>query len=67
MQDIFVFEREGMSEEGRVLGRFRPTGIRPRFAEILRARGIELDGRDFLDIDDSSKGRERQWLRRKES
>lgn len=67
MQDLFVFEREGMSEDGKVLGRFKPTGIRPRFADILKSRGIELDGGAFLDLDESPKGRERQWLRRKES
>ena len=42
MQDIFVFEREGVSAEGKVLGRFRPTGIRPRFTEKLAAEGIHL-------------------------
>jgi pilus assembly protein CpaF len=42
MQDIFVFEREGLDEDGMVVGRFRPSGIRPRFAERLKAWGIEL-------------------------
>ncbi len=42
MQDIFVFERQGMSETGEVMGRFRPTGIRPRFAERLLVAGIRL-------------------------
>ena len=32
MQDIFVFERSGINPEGRVCGRFRSTGIRPRSA-----------------------------------
>ena len=32
MQDIFVFERVGIGEKGKVLGRFRPTGIRPKFS-----------------------------------
>ena len=30
MQDIFLFERSGLAQNGRVLGRFRATGIRPR-------------------------------------
>lgn len=51
MQDIFVFDRQGMSEDGTVLGRFRPTGIRPRFTEILRTRGIELPGLMFIEGD----------------
>ncbi len=42
MQDIFIFEREGRDEEGNVIGRFRPTGIRPKFADKLRQHGIQL-------------------------
>src|SRR5688500_14587684 len=37
MQDIFVFEKTGLSEQGRVTGRFRATGIRPKFYERMRA------------------------------
>ncbi|HEX6114872.1 MAG TPA: CpaF family protein [Geminicoccaceae bacterium] len=43
MQEIFTFRRRGLDDEGRVLGRFEATGIRPRFAERLRMRGVELD------------------------
>jgi pilus assembly protein CpaF len=42
LQDIFVFDRLGLSQHGRVLGRFRATGVRPMFAEQLKASGIEL-------------------------
>ncbi len=42
MQDLFVFEREGLGENGKVMGRFRSTGIVPRFAERLQAAGISL-------------------------
>jgi pilus assembly protein CpaF len=42
MQDIFVFEREGIGGQGQVIGQFRATGIRPRFTERLKAYGIEL-------------------------
>jgi pilus assembly protein CpaF len=42
LQDIFVFERLGISPENRVLGRFRATGVRPRFEDRLRASGIQL-------------------------
>ena len=41
-QDIFVFEKTGISEQGKVLGAFRPTGVRPKFSERLKAAGIEL-------------------------
>lgn len=43
MQDLFVFEREGLDEDGNVLGRFRPTGVRPTFAERLEAYGVRLE------------------------
>ncbi len=42
MQDLFVFERQGFEENGRVRGRFKPTGIRPKFTEKLFAAGIRL-------------------------
>ena len=46
-QDIFLFERTGMSSDGRVIGRFRPTGVRPKFSERLKAAGIELSPQLF--------------------
>lgn len=42
MQEIFLFERTGVDAQGQVIGRFRPTGIRPRFAERLKACGMQL-------------------------
>jgi len=42
LQDIFVFEKRGVSAEGKVLGRFCATGIRPKFSEKLLAAGIHL-------------------------
>jgi pilus assembly protein CpaF len=42
MQDIFVFERSGVASNGAVLGEFRATGIRPRFADRLEEHGIQL-------------------------
>src|SRR6059058_1404007 len=42
MQDVFVFEKEGISPDGRVLGTFTSTGIRPKFAERLTASGIKV-------------------------
>src|ERR1700735_1902827 len=42
MQDLFVFEMRGVSSDGRVVGSFAATGIRPNFAERLKARGIDL-------------------------
>src|SRR5262249_32457100 len=37
MQDIFVFDKTGVNENARVTGRFRATGIRPKFYDRLRA------------------------------
>ena len=42
LQDIFVFEKKGIDPQGRVLGHFRATGIRPKFAEKLEVAGIDL-------------------------
>jgi pilus assembly protein CpaF len=42
MQDIFVFRKRGIRENGEVLGDFLPTGIRPKFSERLLVSGIQL-------------------------
>ncbi len=47
MQDVFVFEKQGVSADGRTLGAFTATGIRPKFAEKLTASGINLPGNLF--------------------
>ena len=41
MTDIFVFEQTGM-ENGKIVGRLRPTGLRPKFMEKIEAAGIRL-------------------------
>jgi pilus assembly protein CpaF len=42
MQDIFVYRKRGIRDNGEVLGEFMPTGIRPKFAEKLLVSGIQL-------------------------
>src|SRR5579862_9421793 len=42
MQDIFVFERHGIDEGGKVRGTFKATGVRPKFAERLASSGCRL-------------------------
>jgi len=42
MQEIFVFEKMGITQDGKVIGRFRATGVRPKCCERLRASGINL-------------------------
>ncbi len=49
-QDIFVFEKTGISEQGRVMGRFKPTGIRPKFADRLKAAGMVLPASVFQTV-----------------
>ena len=42
MQEIFAFKRKGIGPDGRVIGSFQPTRIRPRFLDKLRVAGIVL-------------------------
>jgi pilus assembly protein CpaF len=42
MTEIFSFVRHGVSENGEVLGDFRPSGMIPAFRDVLAKRGIEL-------------------------
>ena len=46
MTDIFVFEQTGL-EDGKVIGRLRPTGLRPRFIDKIEAAGINLPASIF--------------------
>src|SRR5438093_11569008 len=50
MQDIFVFEKTGLNQSGRVTGRFRATGIRPKFYDRLKMCGIQLPASLFQTI-----------------
>lgn len=47
MQDIFIFERKGMGPDGRVLGEFGPTGVRPWFMQKLKVSGFDLPAHIF--------------------
>jgi pilus assembly protein CpaF len=42
MQEIFTFDRSGIGPDGRVIGAFKPSHIRPRFLDRLRTAGITL-------------------------
>lgn len=52
MQDIFIFRKTGKSESGEILGKFIPTGMRPRCADELIASGIKFSSATF----DASEG-----------
>jgi pilus assembly protein CpaF len=50
MQDIFLFEKTGITESGKVKGRFRATGIRPKFYDRLKQCGIALPTQMFQTV-----------------
>lgn len=47
LQDIFVYEQTGRDETGKITGRFKPTGIRPKFLEKLAANGVTIPSEIF--------------------
>jgi pilus assembly protein CpaF len=47
MQEIFVFEKMGVTQDGKVIGRFRATGVRPKCCERMKASGIHLPANMF--------------------
>jgi pilus assembly protein CpaF len=50
MQDIFTYEQTGVDQDGKVLGRMAPTGIRPRCMERLEATGFSMASDAFSDM-----------------
>ena len=52
LQDLFVFEKRGLSPEGKVQGRFAATGIRPKFHEKMLTAGIRLPADLFDSIEE---------------
>jgi pilus assembly protein CpaF len=50
MQDIFVFERTGINPAGKVTGRFRSTGIRPKASDLFASSGVKLPAEMFESI-----------------
>ncbi len=50
MQDIFEFERAGVSPRGKVVGRFRALGVEPECLDRLRAYGIHLSKSIFSEV-----------------
>jgi pilus assembly protein CpaF len=50
MQDIYLFEKLGITQDGKVIGRFRATGVRPKVCERLKASGVHLPPNMFEGI-----------------
>ena len=46
-QDLFTFERKGYDDNGKVLGEFSSTGLRPKFTDRLYAYGVRLPSEVF--------------------
>ena len=49
LQEIFTFERTGVTDQGKVQGRFRSTGVRPKILERLKVSGINLPDSVFTE------------------
>ncbi|HVW86070.1 MAG TPA: CpaF family protein [Bryobacteraceae bacterium] len=49
-QDIFLFEKSGLTKDGRVTGKFRATGIRPKFYDRLKTSGFHLSATLFQTV-----------------
>ncbi len=49
VQDVFLFERTGVTDQGKVQGRFRSSGVRPQIMDRIRTSGIRLDEGVFED------------------
>ena len=43
LQDLFLYQRDGVDADGRIIGHFLSTGIRPRFLEHLKATSEVVD------------------------
>ena len=50
MQEIFTFERTGVTDAGKVQGRFRATGVMPKILDRLRVSGIQLPQNIFEEV-----------------
>jgi pilus assembly protein CpaF len=50
-QEVYRFKRRGVTPEGRIIGQFEATGVRPLFTDRLRVAGIELPSRMFDGVD----------------
>ena len=50
LQDIFIFDRTGVNDAGKVEGRFRATGVQPKILDRLRVSGIQLPPSIFEEV-----------------
>jgi len=50
LTDIYIFQQNGTDADGRPVGQFRPTGLRPMFSPKLEAAGFKLDRSMFMAV-----------------
>ena len=48
LSDIFLFEQQGIDESGKIMGKLKPTGLRPKFISKLEAHGLHLPASIFV-------------------
>ncbi|WP_102264053.1 CpaF family protein [Mesobacillus jeotgali] len=49
LQDIFTYKQQGVNEDGKIIGRLIPTGVRPKFYERLETSGIHIPANVFIE------------------
>ncbi|AYC28632.1 CpaF family protein [Paenisporosarcina cavernae] len=49
LQDVFVYEQTGVDDNGKIIGRLKPTGVRPKFYERLESSGISIPPHVFME------------------
>ena len=47
IQELFTFQRDGLDGDGRIVGKFVSTGIRPRFADRAKSSSHDVDMKVF--------------------
>ena len=43
MSEIFTYQRKGLDEDGKIMGQYQATGLVPKFADKIKARGLGMD------------------------
>ncbi|MBM7660295.1 pilus assembly protein CpaF [Bacillus mesophilus] len=49
LQDIFTYRQDGVNQEGKIIGKLIPTGVRPKFYELLETSGIHIPASVFIE------------------
>lgn len=52
LQDVFTYKQQGVNEDGKIIGRLVPTGVRPKFYERLEVSGIHIPANVFIESEE---------------